>query len=206
VSPRVAFGLATLAAVAAVYLLGQGGRTPDPAPAAATASSDMGYVARGATIVQTGEDGQVLYRVEADRIEQQPASGAVTAEGLTMRYAPPAQGDAATSRARLPAPVAAPAAASGWVLTARRADLPGGRTSIEMQGDVRVTGQPPGSRRELTIRTERLVYDTATTDIRTAEPVSFDFGPHVLTGRGLRANLKAGTLQIDSQVHGRIAP
>jgi LPS export ABC transporter protein LptC len=189
--PRTAVGLVVLGALAAVYLLGQGGRTPDASPAAAAPETDMGYVALDAEIRQTGDDGLPLYRVEAQRIVQQPASGAVTAEKLTMRYVPrDADGT--------------PAQAGGWVLTANSAQLPGGESRIQLDGDVVATGRPLGTRRELRIRTESLAYDTATTEVRTTQPVTFESGPQVLTGQGLSANLAAGTLQIDSRVHARI--
>jgi len=56
------------------------------------------------------------------------------------------------------------------------------------------------------IRTDELAYDSTTSVVQTAEPVTLQFGQHRLEGRGLRAALKEGTLKLESNVHGRFTP
>ena len=56
------------------------------------------------------------------------------------------------------------------------------------------------------IRSEHFTYEIDDGVVHTAEPVSVRFGPHVLNSRGLRAELNAGTLRLESDVNGRFVP
>jgi LPS export ABC transporter protein LptC len=70
-----------------------------------------------------------------------------------------------------------------------------------LAGDVHVTGTEP--RGAAVIDTDQLTYDTKANFVQTAEPVTVRFGEHELRGRGLRADLNAGTLKLESNVNGR---
>ena len=78
------------------------------------------------------------------------------------------------------------------------------RKSIRLAGDVAITGAE--SRGEALIRTEHLSYDIDDAIVQTEDPVSVRFGQHLLKARGLRAELNAGTLKLESDVNGRFAP
>ena len=56
------------------------------------------------------------------------------------------------------------------------------------------------------ITTEQLAYDTKANFVQTTEPVTLHFGTYELRGRGLRADLNAGTLRLESNVNGRFTP
>ena len=91
-----------------------------------------------------------------------------------------------------------------WHVTAARGSLPVTAKSLLLSGDVRVTGQRPQG--EAVISTDLLAYDTDTSVVQTAEPVSIQLGPHRLEGRGLYVVLNDGTLRLESDVHGRFVP
>jgi LPS export ABC transporter protein LptC len=82
--------------------------------------------------------------------------------------------------------------------------MPQAATALLLSGDVRVTGNE--ARGTALIRTDQLSYDTTTSVIQTAEPVSVQFGNHRLEGRGLRVVLNDGTLRLESNVHGHFVP
>jgi LPS export ABC transporter protein LptC len=56
------------------------------------------------------------------------------------------------------------------------------------------------------VRTQRLTLDTSAQLARTAEPVTLGFGPYAIAATGLRADLKAETLRLESEVNGRFNP
>jgi LPS export ABC transporter protein LptC len=71
---------------------------------------------------------------------------------------------------------------------------------------VKMTGARDSLPDPAIVRTERLTLDTAAQLARTDEPVTLGFGPYALAARGMRADLKAETLQLESEVNGRFNP
>lgn len=143
-----------------------------------------GYFMLDATLTEMGADGKPRMVVQAQQIEQQLADDSVEMSDLRLNYV---TGDAGI-----------------WNVTARNGRMPPDRRSLILSGDVTVTGsEDQGSP---VIVTDQLTYDTAADYIQTAEFVSVRFGRHVLGGRGLRVNLNAGTLRLESNVNGRFTP
>lgn len=175
-----------LAVLAFAYLLGQEGETPGTRREPTGQSAGYGYVALDADVVQTADDGQPLYTLNAARVEQNPGSGTVTARTLTVHYG--------LDKAR------------DWTLVAREAQLPSGDTTIHMQGNVQVRGRPAASTLVAQLDTQHLDYDTRTQDVRTRDDVRFTWGGHQLDAHGLTGNLKQGQLSLESKVHGRFSP
>ena len=77
---------------------------------------------------------------------------------------------------------------------------------MQLTGNVRVTGPAPGSGAPLTLTTESLRINTPTEFIETDAPVTLRWSGHELDGVGMQADLKAGTLRLESDVHGEFAP
>lgn len=179
-------GLAVVAILALAFLLGREGKTPGTRIETAANSEDFGYIARDAKVLQTAADGSPLYALDANRVEQDPNSGDVNAQQLTLRYA--------TDETRR------------WTLTAREARLPGGSSLLHLEGDVQATGTPAGSSIPARIATPRLDYDTRSQDVRTRDEVRIDWGRQRLEAQGLTANLKRGQLALESKVHARLLP
>jgi LPS export ABC transporter protein LptC len=143
-----------------------------------------GYYVNDATLTEMGKDGRPRVIVHAATIEQQLSDQSVRMSQLELDYRTMESGD--------------------WHVTAREGEMPADRKSIRLAGDVAITGTE--SRGEALIRTERLSYDIDNAIVQTEEPVSVRFGQHLLKARGLRAELNAGTIKLESDVNGRFDP
>lgn len=187
------FIVLSLVIVAALSLFSRRDR-PDELPRLRRlAPPQPGYFMTDAQVLQTGPDGTPLYRVNADRIRQDPSARMIHLEDLRLEYRTRAQeGEGRT-----------------WTLTAREGLIPetDERTPgpIQLQGEVEVIGQPPDeSTPPATIRTEQLLVDLKSEIVHTQEEVQMVWGDRTLNARGLTADLKAERVQLESAVHGRI--
>jgi LPS export ABC transporter protein LptC len=148
------------------------------------ASAQRGYYMNDATLTEMGKDGRPRVIVHAVNIEQQLSDQSVRMSQLELDYHTKESGN--------------------WHVTAREGAMPADRKSIQLSGNVAITGAE--SRGEALIRTERLSYDIDDAIVQTEDPVSVRFGPHLLKARGLHAELNAGTLKLESDVNGHFAP
>lgn len=177
--------LVTSAAVIAGALLAWGIFGGVDAPVeTTTADEQRGYYLTSATLTEFGPDGAPRIVLHADSIEQQLADQSVRLTDITLDYATAKTGK--------------------WHVTAARGSLPVTAKSLLLSGDVRVVGQRPQG--PAVITTDLLAYDTDTSVVQTAEPVSIELGRHRLAGRGLYVVLNDGTLRLESDVHGRFVP
>jgi len=149
-----------------------------------SADEQRGYYLVDATLTEMGADGAPRVVVRAKSIEQQLADQSVLLSDLSLDYRTEASGT--------------------WTVTARQGRMPPDRGSLLLSGNVMVTGTEVHG--TAVIRTDRLAYDTTTSVIQTADPVSVRFGAHELRGRGMRVVLNDGTLRLESNVHGRFNP
>jgi LPS export ABC transporter protein LptC len=147
------------------------------------------FEANDIQLQQMTADGALLYQVEARRVAQAPDDGRIDAADLTLHYDPPGAG----------------ATGHRWTVTADRAELPAAGNLLTLAGNVLARGTPAGSTRGSQLRTDRLRYDLATQDLGTDAAVEFVWGRNRLQGRGLRANIKQGSVAIESQVHGQLS-
>jgi len=160
-----------------------------------TEEASPGYSAEDARLVRTGDDGRPLYQLRARSLDQEPNTRDITAHDLTLNYAPPAD--------EQPDPVLG---TRPWTLTARQGNLPDGSLRISLAGNVRLLGTPAGSRDALRVETQALDFDIDQQIARTKLPTNFYWGSRRLSTRGLTADLKRGTLRLESSVHGRFPP
>jgi LPS export ABC transporter protein LptC len=58
----------------------------------------------------------------------------------------------------------------------------------------------------VTIVTDKLLFSPDTSSVESDERVEIRVGDLHLRGTGLRSDLKGGTLKLESEVHGTIAP
>jgi LPS export ABC transporter protein LptC len=152
------------------------------APAAAVRTGQPGYYLEGATLQQTDETGRVEMRVTAARAVQDPATRAVRGETLRVDYF-----------------VDEPRT---WVMTAKAGTLPPDGQTVQLEGDVRLTGLDAGQDPAV-VRTERMTLDVDASVATTREPVRIDMGRNSITAQGMRADLKTDRLQLEADVHGR---
>lgn len=158
----------------------------DDATATEAAPDERGYYLSEARLTELGADGKPRVVVRAHSIEQQLPDQSVRLAQLELDYNTLRQGR--------------------WHVTADTGRMPSDRSTLLLAGNVRVAGSPERSAGEAIIRTDELSYDTRTDEIQTAAPVTVEFGPHTLRGRGMRVGLNQGTLRLESNVNGQFKP
>jgi LPS export ABC transporter protein LptC len=153
-----------------------------PTTSAGTAGAQPGYVATEAELVDTGEDGQPQFRLQANRISQQHPGAIVELDEPRIDY----QGS------------------TRWQLAARNGTLPQDASSVQFSGDVRAVAER-GHEPPLTIRTETLDIDLVARRAETTADVAIELGRSRLGATGLHADMKADALRLESGVHGEYA-
>lgn len=186
--------LGVVALVALSFGLGQSGRAPVAAPAAPEQDGGYGYVANGVALLQTDEQGRRQYALNATQVRQLATADPVDVSRLELQYAPPGSPDPGTRPE------------AGWTLRADAAQLPREGGLLQLRGNVNASGSPDGRGPPLVLRTESLDYDTQSQRVSTREPVLLTWERSQVSGVGLEADLKSGTVELPSQVHGRYAP
>jgi LPS export ABC transporter protein LptC len=92
------------------------------------------------------------------------------------------------------------------VLTADEARVPQGGRMVEFDGGVLLAGTPAGRIATAELRTARMLLDTEAELAQTGSEVELAFGRHRITAQGMRADLKAGSLRLESDVRGLFTP
>jgi LPS export ABC transporter protein LptC len=149
-----------------------------------TLPDERGYYLTDAVLSEMGLDGKPRIVMHARSAEQQTSDDSVRMKDLTVDYSGKQTGK--------------------WHVTARQGQMTPDRTTLLLSGDVRVTGDE--SHGSAVITSDAVSYDTRANLVQTPEPVNVLFGRHVLNGRGLHADLNAGTLKLESNVNGRFTP
>lgn len=189
--------VAVIGAVSAAYFIGRAGRGGNGADESAQNTPDPGYAAQDAEIIETGYDGRERYRLNAKNIRQKTEAGVIELETLDMHYHPGAQERIAGEKR--------PAAADQevWHLTSDHGLVRADGDDVQLSGNVRVTGTTPGEGTPLAMATTELRINTPTEFIETKAPVKITWSGYQLDARGMSADLKAGTLHLESDVHGQ---
>jgi LPS export ABC transporter protein LptC len=191
--------IAVILVVALAYFLGRAGRGTDAETAAAGLPPDPGYAARDAQVIETGYDGRERYRLKAKVIRQQIDSSVIDIESLEMDYHPDAQ-------ARVPGEAREVASANEvWRLRSDHGQVRADGDDVELFGNVRVTGPPPGNGAPLSLSTNRMRINTPTEFIETDERVTLGWSGHEIDAMGMKADLKTGTVRLESDVHGEFS-
>lgn len=182
----LALGLiATLALV--IYLLNVSGTRTTSTPSYESENIEPGFAALDAELIETGEDGQPLYRLDATRIDQR---------------IPGPNGDAVLTEPRL---TYEPARGNPWSLRAQHGLLPPGARYADLTGAVEVAGRPEGSKSIMYIHAEELDIDMTRKIVTSPVRVTVDWAGSRLVGIGLYANMQTDELRLKSSVHGRLA-
>lgn len=181
-----------IAAVALAWIFGTRASNDGGTDTAGAPLVDPGYAARDAEVIETGYDGRERYRLKASVIRQQTESGLIDLEQLQMNYHRVSQG--------------ASDAGEVWHLASDHGQVRAEGDDVQLQGNVRVTGPPQGGSEPLSLTTESLRINTPTEFIETDAPVKLRWSGHELDARGMQADLKAGTLSLESDVNGHFFP
>ena len=180
---RRAWLLLVFAAALALWLWrAPRGEAPDNAAGGDSRAAEPGYVATGAELFDTGEDGQPQYRLRASRIAQP---------------SPDADIELTEPRVDLQSDMA-------WTLTAQRGVLPPATRQLSLTGDVLLRASRADAT-PLQLQTAALVIDLPAQQAQTHDPVVMAWGNNRLWATGLSADMKAGSLRLRSPVHGEIA-
>ncbi len=148
-------------------------------------STEPGYIANGAELIETGDDGHPLFRLDAERIEQPTPQGIIFLTAPKLDYQPEA--------------------GNHWTLTAQRGQLPQDARTAELAGAVHAEGRPTDSRQLMRIDTEQLHLDMKQQLATTPAKVRVDWDRNTLRGRGMSADLRNDRLQLAGDVHGVLA-
>jgi lipopolysaccharide export system protein LptC len=193
--------VAVIVAIAVAYYVGRDGGDDTGADVAGGPPLDPGYAARDAEVIETGYDGRERYRLKAKVIRQQTDSGVISLELLEMNYH-------AGSQAALPGEVRVTGKGAGevWHLTSDRGQVRADGDDVELTGNVRVTGPAHGGTEPLSLSTESMRINTPTEFIETSAQVKLRWSGYVINSLGMQADLKAGTLRLESDVNGHFFP
>jgi len=145
-----------------------------------------GYFLTGVDLEEFGVDGRLRIGLQSISANEEPSTGVVRLSEVVVDYHAP------TGRL--------------WHLTSESARVPPGGRTVDFEGDVRLAGQPGEDPRSAQLFSERLSLDTVGEVADTKSPVELVFGNHRMHALGMRADLKAGTLLLESNVSGRFAP
>jgi LPS export ABC transporter protein LptC len=197
--PLVLRYVAAIAVIGVAYFIGVRGSEDNEADAANATSPDPGYAARDAQLIETGYDGIERYRLDARVIRQRTESGVIELEGLSMNYRIEPKGEPEGA-------VPASPSADVWHLTSDHGEVRSNGDDVQLRGNVHVTGPAPGTGEPLSLTTDNMRINTPTQFIETSAPVKLRWSGHEINARGMEADLKAGTLRLESDVHGHFFP
>jgi LPS export ABC transporter protein LptC len=157
-------------------------------PPVETSTDDrpLGYYMRGTRLLVTDEQGRVVYRLNAERLDEVPNEAKLRLEGVTVAYEP--------------------ADETAWDMSAVSASAPKDGSLLELEGNVEVRSAPTDGSRPVTISTQKLALQPNTSSVESNEPVEIRVGDWQLRATGFRTDLKGHTLRLESQVHGIFAP
>ena len=143
-----------------------------------------GYYLKSARILGTGQDGKLLYEIEAEHAVQE-ARDRIEFTDVRVRYSPGTE---------VP-----------WIVHADEATLREGNPRIALRGHVRAYGKT-GDDQDTEIRTQYLELDAERYVAETDERVQIRIGARSLTATGMLASLNDNRLELKSNVRGKIAP
>jgi lipopolysaccharide export system protein LptC len=183
------FRVFTVLAVAALVIITWISSSPShrPSEQGGTKQSDLpGYYLKNAVLTDYDASGAPSIRVEAERIDQIDHGNEVALYNVRVNYDAPG--------------------GQTWVLVGDTAHVQPGGKIIDVAGNVRLQAENPGTAGSAVIHTDLLSYNVPETIASTKSDVRIDYGKHVLTARGLSANLKERTIRLESKVNGRFLP
>jgi LPS export ABC transporter protein LptC len=145
-----------------------------------------GYYLKNAILTDFDESGAPSIRIEAERIDQVAHGNEVQMYNVKVNYEAPD--------------------GLNWVLVGDTAHIQPGGKVVDFAGNVRLQGEGPGTEGSAVIRSDTMSYDIPDSIATTKSDVRIEYGGHILTARGLSANLKERTMRLESKVNGRFIP
>lgn len=187
---RIVIILAIVGIIVGALFLGEGGPSSPVQTPTEESTEAPGYSARNAEVTQTGEDGRPEFTVVSPLIRQQSNDERVQLDSPRMTFVSMENGT--------------------WHAQSRSGLIQADGSSVDLHGDVRMNGMLSGS--PVIINTSTISFDTRSEIARTPAYFTVDARGGKLGATGLVANLKEGTLELESnphlesQVHGSSSP
>lgn len=144
-----------------------------------------GYYLKSARILGTGDDGDLLYEIEADYAEQQDGQD-IAFQNVQIRY---------SDGADVP-----------WVLNADSASISENQDKVILKGHVRAVSSEGFDGKDTEIRTQYLEFEPDAYRAETDARVQIRIGPRSLTATGMLALLQDNRLELKSNVSGKFVP
>lgn len=173
----------TAAALASWYLARD--KQPDAADDLPYDTAHRGYYLKSARILGTGEDGSLLYEIEAAHAEQETRDR-IEFTDVRIRYSP---------NSDIP-----------WTVNADEATLREGAPRISLRGFVKIMNSGETSDQDIEIRTQYLELDPERFVAETEDRVQIRFGTRSVTATGMLASLNDDRIELKSNVRGKIVP
>jgi len=183
------FRVFTVLAVAALVIITWISSSPShrPREQGGAKQGDLpGYYLKNAVLTDYDASGAPSIRIEAERIDQIDHGNEVALYNVRVNYDAPG--------------------GQTWVLFGDTAHVQPGGKIIDVAGNVRLQGENPGTPGAAVVHTDLLSYNVSESIASTKSDVRIDYGSHILTARGLSANLKERTIRLESKVNGRFLP
>ncbi len=179
----VAFAALLLAAIGSWYMARTLGQT-EIVETSGNAISN-GYYLRSARILGTGNDGHLLYEIEADYAEQRDGEE-IEFQNVKIEY---------SDGAGVP-----------WVLHADSATISQDPERVILRGHVRAVNAQGFDGKDTEIRTQYLEFEPGAFRAETDSRVQIRIGPRSLTATGMLALLQENRLELKSNVSGKFVP
>ena len=183
------FRFFTVLTVAALIIITWYKSSPSHRPSSDTAGmrTDLpGYYLKNAILTDYDAAGAPSVRIEAERIDQIDHSTEVQLYNVRVNYEAPG--------------------GQNWVLFGDTAHVQSGGKMVDVSGNVRLQEDTAGRSGTAVIRSDTMSYDVPESIASTKSDVRIEYGGHILTARGLTANLKARTIHLEQKVNGRFLP
>ena len=177
------FAVLLFAALGSWYLV----RSLQPAEVTETASDGRGdgFYLKSARILGTDDEGQLLYEIEADFVEQSK-NNEIVMQNVRISYAAGSQ---------VP-----------WTINADAAMISENQNLIRLSGNVTAVSHEGFAGQVTEIRTPQLDIEPATYKAETDSRVQIRIGSRSLTATGMLALLQDNRLQLRSNVNGKFVP
>lgn len=151
----------------------------------ATSPVHRGYYLDEARILGTGDDGSLLYEIEAEHAEQLE-DDSIEFTAVRLRYSPERD---------VP-----------WIVNAEKATLSKDSPRITLRGNVRALSKGDADKDDTEIFTQYLELDPERFIAETDARVQIRFGARSLTATGMLASLNDDRIELKSNVSGKIVP
>ena len=182
---RALFALLSLAALGALLYLRESDGDSSDLTTGEPLNTEPGFAALHGRLIETGDNGHPLFRLNADKIEQPAPQGMVylTSPQLDYQIGP----------------------TNHWTLTALQGELPQDASSADLTGNVHAEGRPSDSDDLMRIDTDVLHLDMQKDIATTPAKVRVTWAWRSLRGRGMRFEMQRNYVELYTDVHASLA-